>query len=111
MIVFVDQVVWRPLVAWSHKFTDEETTRRLDSWLGERIPPVADLAGGDAVVEFPATAGPSSGGAPATRAAAPGALAGERAALDQVAARAAIGGGVLFGAVKYFHMLTTLTGR
>jgi NitT/TauT family transport system permease protein len=26
MIVFVDQVVWRPLVAWSHKFTDEEAT-------------------------------------------------------------------------------------
>ena len=37
MIVFVDQVVWRPLVAWSHKFTDEETTNAPTSWLWERI--------------------------------------------------------------------------
>ena len=37
MIVFVDQVVWRPLVAWSHKFTDEETTAPSGSWLWERI--------------------------------------------------------------------------
>jgi len=37
MIVFVDQVVWRPLVAWSHKFTDEETTEAPGSWLWERI--------------------------------------------------------------------------
>ena len=37
MIVFVDQMVWRPLVAWSHKFTDEETTEAPGSWLWERI--------------------------------------------------------------------------
>ena len=37
MIVFVDQVVWRPLVAWSHKFTDDETTSTPGSWLWERI--------------------------------------------------------------------------
>ena len=37
MIVAVDQVVWRPLVAWSHKFTDEEATAASGSWLWERI--------------------------------------------------------------------------
>jgi NitT/TauT family transport system permease protein len=37
MIVFVDQVVWRPLVAWSHKFTDEDATEAPSSWLWERI--------------------------------------------------------------------------
>jgi len=37
MIVFVDQVVWRPLVAWSHKFTDDDTTSAPGSWLWERI--------------------------------------------------------------------------
>jgi len=37
MILFVDQVVWRPLVAWSHKFTDEETASASGSWLWERI--------------------------------------------------------------------------
>lgn len=37
MIVFVDQVIWRPLVSWSHKFTDEESTVAPESWLWERI--------------------------------------------------------------------------
>jgi NitT/TauT family transport system permease protein len=37
MIVFVDQVVWRPLVAWSQKFTDEETATASGSWLWERF--------------------------------------------------------------------------
>ena len=37
MIVCVDQVIWRPLVSWSHKFTDEETHAAPESWLWERI--------------------------------------------------------------------------
>ena len=37
MIVFVDQVVWRPLVAWSHKFTDEEPANTPDSWIWEKF--------------------------------------------------------------------------
>lgn len=32
MIAFVDQLVWRPLVSWSHKFTDEESTSAPASW-------------------------------------------------------------------------------
>ena len=44
MIVFVDQLVWRPVVAWSQKFTDEERGSTSGSWLWERISSVAFLA-------------------------------------------------------------------
>src|ERR1051325_3837573 len=37
MIVFVDQLVWRPVVAWAQKFTDEESAGESESWLWERI--------------------------------------------------------------------------
>ena len=37
MIVFFDQVVWRPVVAWSQKFTDEETGGTHSSWMWEWI--------------------------------------------------------------------------
>ena len=36
MIVFVDQLVWRPVVAWAQKFTDEETGGASGSWLWDR---------------------------------------------------------------------------
>ena len=32
MIVFVDQLLWRPIVAWAQKFTDEETGSASESW-------------------------------------------------------------------------------
>lgn len=37
MIVFFDQVVWRPVVAWSQKFTDEDSGGEHHSWMWERI--------------------------------------------------------------------------
>ncbi len=37
MIVFVDQLLWRPVVAWAQKFTDEDTGRPSESWLWERL--------------------------------------------------------------------------
>lgn len=37
MIVFFDQIVWRPVVAWSQKFTDEESGGVHHSWMWERI--------------------------------------------------------------------------
>lgn len=37
MIVFFDQIVWRPVVAWSQKFTDEEPGAIPKSWLWERL--------------------------------------------------------------------------
>ena len=36
MVVFVDQLLWRPVVAWAQKFTDEETDGA-ESWLWERV--------------------------------------------------------------------------
>ena len=37
MIVVMDQVVWRPLVAWSKKFTDEDTGGGSGSWVLDLI--------------------------------------------------------------------------
>ncbi|MDB6111638.1 MAG: transporter, inner rane subunit, partial [Pedosphaera sp.] len=39
MIVLLDQLVWRPVVAWSQKFGDEDASGRgvQESWLWERI--------------------------------------------------------------------------
>lgn len=37
MIVVMDQLVWRPIVAWSQKFTDEETAVASRSWLWDRV--------------------------------------------------------------------------
>ena len=37
LIAFFDQLVWRPVVAWSQKFTDEENTSNPSSWVWERI--------------------------------------------------------------------------
>ena len=110
MIVFVDQVVWRPLVAWSHKFTDEETTAASDSWLWERIRRSRIWRVGSQSWSFLQRRVHSPAVAPATRAEALGALAVNARRWTKWLLVAAIGGGVLFGAVKYFHLLTTLTG-
>jgi NitT/TauT family transport system permease protein len=88
MIVFVDQVVWRPLVAWSHKFTDEETTEAPGSWLWERIRAVANLAGGVAVVELLSTGEKSHSAARPRRRGRSKRRAWDRAALDKTPARA-----------------------
>ncbi|EEF60170.1 ABC transporter permease [Pedosphaera parvula] len=39
MIVFLDQLVWRPVVAWSQKFSDEDASTRggTESWLWDRV--------------------------------------------------------------------------
>lgn len=37
MILVLDQLVWRPIAAWSQKFTDEERAGLPESWLWERI--------------------------------------------------------------------------
>jgi len=37
MIAFVDQLVWRPVVAWAQKFTDEERTSARGAWLWEKV--------------------------------------------------------------------------
>ena len=37
MIVFVDQIVWRPLVSWSKRFSDEPTPATRSPWLWEQV--------------------------------------------------------------------------
>jgi NitT/TauT family transport system permease protein len=110
MIVFVDQVVWRPLVAWSHKFTDEEPANSSPSWIWERVRRsrlwrMGTLSLGlfhrwpGQGVAAPATSVGKSG---------PGTLAVRRGIKRLLLC--AFGAGVLFGAAKYLHLLMTLTG-
>ena len=109
MIVFVDQVVWRPLVAWSHKFTDEETTVASHSWLWERVRRSRVWQAGSQSWRFFQRRARPAAVAPAT----PAALDSRAANAGRWAKRllvAALGAGVLLGAVKYVHLLVALTG-
>ena len=109
MIVAVDQIVWRPLVAWSHKFTDEEMTDAPGSWLWDRIRRSRVWGAGSQSWSFcrrivhPATVTPVAREASSS----------SRAMTVRRWAKrifvAAIGVGVLFGVVKYVHLLLTLT--
>ena len=109
MIVFVDQVVWRPLVAWSHKFTDEETTEAPGSWLWERIRGSRIWRMVSQSWSFlrrqiqPAAAAPAKSVATASKGAA---TAGRWTKRIFVAALAV---GILFGVMKYVQLLLTLT--
>ena len=109
MIVFVDQVVWRPLVAWSHKFTDEETNNASHSWLWERIRRSRIWQAGSQSWKFFQRRASSPAVAPMTSADAPSSRAVNARRWTKRLLIAAIGAGVLFGAVKYVHLLTTLT--
>jgi NitT/TauT family transport system permease protein len=110
MIVFVDQVVWRPLVAWSHKFTDEETTPASDSWLWERIRRSRLLQAGSLLWGFFQRRIHPAGVLPLTLAKAPGSLLVHARRWTKWLLVAAIGAGVLFGAFKYVLLLLKLPG-
>lgn len=109
MIVAVDQVVWRPLVAWSHKFTEEETPAP-GSWLWDRVRRsrlwrTASLGLGR-LRRYGRTARFR-----------PLAVAPSAASPSPVVLRwlkrlllALVGAGILFGAVRYAGLLATLTG-
>jgi len=109
MIVAVDQVVWRPLVAWSHKFTDAETADAPGSWLWETIRRSRVWRMGSRSGRFfwrkihPAAVGPVT----RTAASSARALTGRR--WTKRSCIAAIGVGVLFGVGKYVCLLLTLT--
>jgi NitT/TauT family transport system permease protein len=110
MIVFVDQVVWRPLVAWSHMFTDEESTSASRSWLWERIRRSRVWWAVAQSCKFFQRRPDHPAVTPVTRTASAGSrtvgvLHGSKRLLVGV-----IGAGVLFGAVKYVHLLMALTG-
>jgi NitT/TauT family transport system permease protein len=109
MIVFVDQMVWRPLVAWSHKFTDEDSTRATTSWLWERIRGSRLWLGGARAVAFLGRSPNPLASVAQDRLRAPGsrALAArrwmKRILIGVVAA------GILLGVTKFVHLLITLT--
>ncbi len=109
MIVAVDQVVWRPLVAWSHKFTDEETANAPGSWLWEAIRRSRVWRMGSQSGRFfwrkihPAPV------ASVTQNAASNSSALNTRRWTKRILVAAIGVGVLFGVVKYVYLLLTLT--
>lgn len=110
MIVLVDQVVWRPLVAWSHKFTDEEVAATNHSWLWERLRRSWLLRAWSNLRA--ATHRPRKSRSQTPQTFLP---AGKRegAKTSRWAKRllvVVLGAAVLLGAVKYIHLLMTLTG-
>ena len=110
MIVFVDQVVWRPLVAWSHKFTDEDSTSASGSWFWEQIRRSRILRAGTLLWESCQRRIKPSAVAPVVPATVPGAGAARAGWWAKRLLVATIGGAVFFGAVKYVHLLLTLPG-
>jgi NitT/TauT family transport system permease protein len=110
MIVFVDQAVWRPVVAWSHKFSDAEPTSASPSWLWERIRRSRLWRAGSQSWRFFQRRPSSPVTVPAARAATTGSRAVNARRWTKRLLVAAIGAGVLLGAVKYVHLLMALTG-
>ena len=111
MIVFVDQVVWRPLVAWSHKFTDEEPASASGSWLWERIRRSRIWRVVSQSWRFFQRRPRPPAAALVALTAAPGADAADAWRWTRRLLVAAIGAGILFGVMKYVHLLMKLTGN
>jgi len=107
MIVALDQLVWRPAVAWAQRFTEEERSDAADSWLWELIRRSRVWRVGTGSVKFFGRGGR--------------AVVSETIAVSQRATRnwrwrgwlkrlalAAIGLGVLLGLARYVDLLTRL---
>ena len=109
MIVFVDQIVWRPLVAWSHKFTDEEPATTSHSWVWERIRRSRLWRVGSQTLGFFQRRPAQPVAASAARSGKPSAFAVTARRWTNRLLLCAISAGVLFGVVKYIHLLMTLT--
>ncbi|MBI1177834.1 ABC transporter permease subunit [bacterium] len=109
MIVFFDQIVWRPIVAWSQKFTDEETGSAGRSWLWEKIRRSRIWRLGSSSVGFVWRRSAPKLNGNATPQERPR---HQREFLWRWLKRALIGAGavgVLFGFARYVHLLTTLS--
>jgi NitT/TauT family transport system permease protein len=109
MIILVDQLVWRPVVAWSQKFTDEETGAGAESWFGERLRRSSVWR---ALTGWLSSARARRPERPRARR-----LAASAAGVSQFRQgakyllTALLAAGILFGFVKYIHLLTALTGH
>jgi NitT/TauT family transport system permease protein len=109
MIVFVDQVVWRPLVAWSHKFTDEEPNTASNSWLWERLRRSQVWRAGSKSWKFLQRWPVHLAASPIEPAKAPDSSV---VAMRRWAKRlflVVLSAGILFGALKYLYLLSALT--
>ncbi|MBI1840197.1 MAG: ABC transporter permease subunit [Verrucomicrobia bacterium] len=105
MIIALDQLVWRPLVSWSQKFTTEESHPNTDSWLWNHVRR-ARLTRGFALATAAFAKRFKRPSRPA-RAATPSRSAGWRWAPTVVAG--AIGLAAMAGAFAYFQMIQGLT--
>jgi NitT/TauT family transport system permease protein len=110
MIVLIDQLVWRPLVAWSRKFTDEEPSNASGSWLWERIRRSPVWRAGTQSWQFFQRRASHPAVAPVTRVAWTGSHMVNTLYWSKRMFAVVIGAGVLFGVVKYVHLLMALTG-
>lgn len=110
MIVFVDQVVWRPLVAWSHKFTDEEPANASGSWLWERIRRSRVWWTCVQSLRFFRRRTSPLAITFTTRIKFSGSFAANLLCWSKRLFIGAIGAGIMFGVLKYIHLLITLTG-
>ncbi len=109
MIIFVDQIVWRPVVAWSQKFTDEEPGAMPQSWFWERLRRSAVWR----LISRPAGR-VWRRSKPVFASAAIGTDSGVRRLSGAIRWLLRLGGVclagcILYGAVRYLHLLTLLT--
>lgn len=107
MIVGVDQLVWRPIVAWAHKFTDEERAETSGSWFWERLRRSRVWRAGSNLLGFLGRRARPVWTQTASR------VDGATASVEgrRWAGRillVAVGGAVALGVAKYIHLLTTL---
>ena len=110
MIMFVDQAVWRPLVGWSHKFTDQEANTGSGSWLWERIRRSQIWRAVSQSWSFFERKTLHPGIARVTRAEAPRSSPSTRGPWEKRAIMVLVGSAILFGLLKYLHLLMTLSG-
>ena len=107
MIVGVDQLVWRPIVAWAHKFTDEERAETSGSWFWERLRRSRVWRAGSNSLGFLGRRARPVWTQTASRVDGATASVGVRRWAGRILL-VAVGGAVALGVAKYIHLLTTL---
>jgi len=111
MIVIIDRMVWRPLAAWSHKFTDQEASSASGFWLWERIGQSLVWQAGPRFWRFLQGRKPASAATLAARALAPESRTATLPLWTKRMLVTVIGAGILLGALEYFRLVITLTSK
>ena len=110
MIVSLDQIVWRPLVAWSHKFTDEDASTASKSWLWDRLRSSNLWRVGTILFARLWPVGKSSDSSLEKTGRPSGSIEATALRWGRKLLLVAIVAGVVFGVVKYVHLLLRLNG-